>query len=618
MVRTKSSEQAKRLAAKQAARKAKAPPDEPAQPDSFLAQMLRDRRAAADQPETAEEAARAETIAQTRLGAVMAATLCRTNFTQGLQGTSKAVVELLGEGSMVPRKDWFGPMVPDGVRERERERFEIKNPKLPCPLRPVAPEPVATEPAPSPLDAPAPLTAAPAASAADGDGARVPPTAEEGAGPDEGADHDERRAPAAPAAPAASAPGSSADHAAPPPRPPPKGAGGSGDAAAEEPQEEPRFVLPAGSLRPKWACGGELGLCPGCVECIEDHPDRVPPLRLEPQHAPRAHRALRTPGGWPRVRAHRVCDGVPQPRTDDDGRPEPLHSNPGNEAALPLEPNSGPLHLAELVEVVGELEENASFLARRGYALEWHAGAGVYEVLFEEHDERVLIRPANLVRARSLDYNGYGYIFNPLPEVRDGPRRAKRTAPLTTPPQTRPPKDSALLTRAPRARAAAGPQPQGGARALEQPQADGRHDRDAVRSPTPRPARASPALRRAKPSRVPDARPSQRQPDPGDRGAARGAGDDAQGGARPGLGEAACRARACTAAHPARPSLAVQVDAEEWAQVPEDQPIADISLVDTVRAASSHPCGACLAHALQPQPPPRPRVRSRTRTSWCG
>ena len=100
MVRTKSSEQAKRLAAKQAARKAKAPPDEPAQPDSFLAQMLRDRRAAADQPETAEEAARAETIAQTRLGAVMAATLCRTNFTQGLQGNSKAVVELLGEGSL--------------------------------------------------------------------------------------------------------------------------------------------------------------------------------------------------------------------------------------------------------------------------------------------------------------------------------------------------------------------------------------------------------------------------------------------------------------------------------------------------------------------------------------
>ena len=197
------------------------------------------------------------------------------------------------------------------------------------------------------------------------------------------------------------------------------------------------------------------------------------------------------------MRAHRVCDGVPQPRTDDDGRPEPLHSNPGNEAALPLEPNSGPLHLAELVEVVGELEENASFLARRGYALEWHAGAGVYEVLFEEHDERVLIRPVNLVRARSLDYNGYGYIFNPLPEVRDGPRRAKRTAPLTTPPQTRPPKESALLTPAPRARAAAGPKPQGGARALEQPQADGRHDRDAVRSPTPRPARASPALRRA-------------------------------------------------------------------------------------------------------------------------
>lgn len=197
------------------------------------------------------------------------------------------------------------------------------------------------------------------------------------------------------------------------------------------------------------------------------------------------------------MRAHRVRVGVPQPRTDDDGRPEPLHSNPGNEAALPLEPHSGPLHLAELVEVVGTLKENTSFLARRGYALEWHAGPGAYEVLFEEHDERVLVSPANLVRARTLDYNGKGYIYNPLPEVRNGPRRAKRTAPLATPPQTLPPKDSALLTLASRARAAAGPAPQGGARALEQPQADGRHALDAVRSPTPRPARASPALRRA-------------------------------------------------------------------------------------------------------------------------
>ena len=72
------------------------------------------------------------------------------------------------------------------------------------------------------------------------------------------------------------------------------------------------------------------------------------------------------------------------------------------------------------------------------------------------------------------------------------------------------------------------------------------------------------------------------------------------------------------AAHPARPSLPVQVDAEEWAQVPEDQPIADISLVHTVRAASTHPRGVCRAQALQPRPEPRPRVRSRTRTSWCG
>jgi len=50
----------------------------------------------------------------------------------------------------------------------------------------------------------------------------------------------------------------------------------------------------------------------------------------------------------------------------------------------------------------------------------------------------------------------------------------------------------------------------------------------------------------------------------------------------------------------------VQVDAEEWAQVPEDQPIADISLVDTVRAASTHPRGVCPARAMSPQPRPRP------------
>ena len=54
------------------------------------------------------------------------------------------------------------------------------------------------------------------------------------------------------------------------------------------------------------------------------------------------------------------------------------------------------------------------------------------------------------------------------------------------------------------------------------------------------------------------------------------------------------------AAHPARPSPPVQVDAEEWAQVPEDQPIADISLVNTVRAASTHPRGVCPAQALKP------------------
>ena len=40
--------------------------------------------------------------------------------------------------------------------------------------------------------------------------------------------------------------------------------------------------------------------------------------------------------------------------------------------------------------------------------------------------------------------------------------------------------------------------------------------------------------------------------------------------------------------------------------MPEDQPIADISLVDTVRAASTHPRGVCPARAMSPQPRPRP------------
>lgn len=129
-----------------------------------------------------------------------------------------------------------------------------------------------------------------------------------------------------------------------------------------------------------------------------------------------------------RGRAHLACLGAPQPRTDDDGRPEQLHSKPGNEAALTREPESGPLHLAERVEVLGPLKVNTSFIGRRGYAIEWHAKSGAYEVLFEGHGERMLVSPAHLVRSHTMDYSG-PFVFHPLPEVRDCPRGAKHTAP---------------------------------------------------------------------------------------------------------------------------------------------------------------------------------------------
>ena len=294
MVRTKSGEQAKRLAAKLAAAGDTPPPPKPAKPKPSNLHFLGDPRPTDNPPakESAEELARAKIIAQTRKGAVVAATLCRTNFTEGLQGTSQGVVDVLGEGGLVPRKGWLGCMVPDIVRESEHARFEIKEPRLPRPLRTAAIKPVATEQDQDSLEAPAPtLTAAPAASEGDGGGGRLPSTAEEGTRDDEGSPT------ADPAAPTASVPGSSADHAAPPLAPPPKGAGGSGDEEAEEPQAEPCVVLPAGSLRSKWDCGGEFGLCPGCLECIEDHPNRVR-HSLEPQCTPRPLR-LREPRGSP-------------------------------------------------------------------------------------------------------------------------------------------------------------------------------------------------------------------------------------------------------------------------------------------------------------------------------
>ena len=129
VARTKLREQAKRLAAKlKAAAEGKAPPAKPA--ESALANpvhLLGDRRPEenpAPAEESAEAASRAKTIAQTRKGAYVAAALCRTNFTEGLQGTSQEVVNVLGEGGLVPRAGWLGCMVSDVVRESENARFE--------------------------------------------------------------------------------------------------------------------------------------------------------------------------------------------------------------------------------------------------------------------------------------------------------------------------------------------------------------------------------------------------------------------------------------------------------------------------------------------------------------
>ena len=121
MVRTKSGEQAKRLAAKLAAAADTPPPPKPAKPKPSNLHFLGDPRPTGDSPaaESAEELARAEIIAQTRKGAVVAATLCRTNFAEGLQGTSQGVVDVLGEGGLVPRKGWLGGVVPAAVRESE-------------------------------------------------------------------------------------------------------------------------------------------------------------------------------------------------------------------------------------------------------------------------------------------------------------------------------------------------------------------------------------------------------------------------------------------------------------------------------------------------------------------
>ena len=174
-----------------------------------------------------------------------------------------------------------------------------------------------------------------------------------------------------------------------------------------------------------------------------------------------------------------------------------------------------------------------------------------------------------------------------------------------------------MLTPALHACAVAGSEAQGRERAVAQPQADVLHARDAVRSPTPRPARASPPCTAPEAlttvERAPFAAPtSSRSPRSSPRRRGRLARRCEAG---PGRGQpAALGAESASASSsPYSPTPPVQVDAEEWAQVPEDQEIADISRVQTVRAAFTRPHGVCPA-----QPRPHPRVCSRMRTSWSG
>ena len=221
MVRTKSGEQAKRLAAKLAAAEGSAPPNQPASPKESYIYPLGDlptTEGAAPAVESAEEVRRAKTIAQTRKGAVLAATLCRTNFTEDYQGVCDEMVDMLGEGGPVPRNGWLGVMFPDIVKEAEEERFDVKEPRMPCSL---APKPGATEQDHNSLEAPPPTaTAAPAAGRYCDLPPRLPPKAKRAGG--------EGRATADAAAPSAVAPGSSADHAAPQSAPA-EAAGGWGD-----------------------------------------------------------------------------------------------------------------------------------------------------------------------------------------------------------------------------------------------------------------------------------------------------------------------------------------------------------------------------------------------------
>lgn len=62
----------------------------------------------------------------------------------------------------------------------------------------------------------------------------------------------------------------------------------------DDDRQTKRVVLPPGALRCKFKCGGEFGGCPGCLECIEDHPAKARrAARVTPFALPRARFAVR-------------------------------------------------------------------------------------------------------------------------------------------------------------------------------------------------------------------------------------------------------------------------------------------------------------------------------------
>eukprot|EP00964_Phaeocystis_antarctica_P138317 scaffold103004_cov48-Phaeocystis_antarctica.AAC.1 len=202
-----------------------------------------------------------------------------------------------------------------------------------------------------------------------------------------------------------------------------------------------------------------------------------------------------------------------------------------------------------------------------------------------------------------MDYSG-PFVFHRLPEVRDCPRRAKHTAPWPAHPHSLPKDSAPLIARAEPCVACACRGRTCSSRTCTSPRATASRCTSCSRCCTL--ARASPRMPQPPPCAAPQALTtvgcaplaaptSSRWPRSSPRKRGRLARRCEAGPGQGSLPLSAPRARV-QAAHPARLSLPVQVDAEEWAQVPEDQPIADISVVNTVRAASTDPHAASALH----------------------